>query len=78
MDATVGPYNLHFIAYQRADGTWRPFITIDKFDQHLHDFRRIVEKQPVLAAGFPSRQAAIEAARQEGNRMIATWQRRQV
>ena len=76
MNETVGPYSLHFIAYPAADGTWRPFITIDKFEQNLHDFRRIVEKQPVHVSGFSSRQAAIEAARQEGNRMIELWRRR--
>jgi hypothetical protein len=75
MDQHLGPYTLHFIAHETEDGTWSAFITIDKFDESVHDFRRIVEKHPVGVPGLPSRQAAIEAASQAGTRMVEDWQR---
>ncbi|MDO8299508.1 hypothetical protein [Lacisediminimonas sp.] len=75
MEEHLGPYTLHFIAHEMPDGTWRSFITIDTFDESAHDFRRLVEKQPIGVSGFRSRLAAIEAARQAGNRMVEDWQR---
>lgn len=77
MDEHLGPYTLHLLAWQLADGRWDPFITVDKFDESAGDFLCVAEKQRVSAEGFATYEEAIEAARLAGNRMVETWQREQ-
>lgn len=68
---TIGSYQLHLIAYEMpGTGSWEPYLTIDKFDEAKQDFVCVLGKHRVTEAPLESYDAAIEAARKAGNRLI--------
>lgn len=71
-DETVGSFQLHFIAYELPDKRWDGFVTIDRFDHEIGDFRRLVDRRPVHRRGLPSYEEAIEEARKEGNALVSS------
>jgi hypothetical protein len=68
---TIGKYQLHLIAYELpGSGQWEPYLTIDKFDDEIQDFKCVVEKYRVSDDSFGSYAEAIEEARRVGNALI--------
>ncbi|MDB5798871.1 MAG: hypothetical protein JWP36_2773 [Paucimonas sp.] len=77
MDEHLGPYTLHLVAYELPDGTWDPFLSIDRFDESVGDFRRVLDKHRVAEKGVATYEEAMEAARRAGNGLVQQWQRGQ-
>lgn len=72
---TIGKYQLQLIAHELSNsGEWEPFVTIFKFDDARQDFVCVLEKQHASDHRFTDYEAAIEAARQAGNQLIAEGQ----
>lgn len=70
---TIGKYQLHLTAYELpGTGRWDPFVTIERFDDARGDFVCVVERHHAAGGPLASHDAAIEAAREEGTRLIAS------
>ncbi|MGE5623101.1 MAG: hypothetical protein ACM3WS_08100 [Bacillota bacterium] len=69
---TVGQYQLHLIARERArsDG-WDAFVEVLKFDDAAQDFKCVYERQQASEVPLASYEEAIEQARRTGNTLIA-------
>lgn len=68
---TIGHYQLHLIAREvEGTGLWDPFVTIFRFDENADDFKCVLEKHHASEQPLPSRDAAIDVARQVGSALV--------